>query len=35
LKVQRLPMPTFACTLTPAEMPDRLPDTAALGRSLQ
>jgi hypothetical protein len=28
-------MPTFACTLTAAEMPDRLAETAALGRSLQ
>ena len=28
-------MPTFACTLTPAEMPDRLAETAALGRGLE
>ena len=30
-----MPMPTFACTLSAAEMPDRLAETAALGRSLQ
>jgi hypothetical protein len=28
-------MPTFACTLTAAEMRDRLAATAALGRSLE
>jgi hypothetical protein len=28
-------MPTFACTLTAAEMPDRLVETTALGRSLE
>jgi hypothetical protein len=28
-------MTTFACTLTAAEIPDRLAETAALGRSLE
>jgi hypothetical protein len=28
-------MSTFACTLSQAEMPDRLAETAVLGRSLQ